>query len=504
MRKTPLALALAVAALGFIPAAHATNGMNLEGYGPIATGMGGASFAYDNGNAAMMNNPATLGLAADGTSRLDVALGMLGPDVTSKMAGMPNANSDGTAYFMPAVGWTKRNGAWTYGIGMFGQGGMGTEYGANSLVSGYQSLLFASSGGLGGTQGASGQEARSELGVGRVIFPVSYNVNQNLTVGGSLDFVWGGLDLKMPMSGAMFLDMMPGSTNVLGAINGATSTMLGTLAGMMDTAIGGTCAAPAPACIQDVNYAAFNFSNGNDFAQKTRGTGWAGKLGVVWKATPALTLGATYHSKTSLGDFEGSGTLSMNVDMNTPGGGLSGAPVTIPVTGRLSVVDFQWPETYGLGMAYQANDRWLVAMDYKRINWRDVMKNFHMKFVSDNSAGNIANGLNNQVFEANLFQNWDDQDVFELGVSYKYSNSLTMRAGLNLANNPIPAGNMNPLFPATIKNHYTLGLGYAFDKASEVNFSLTYAPNVSVTNPNIGVRTDHSQLNWQLMYTKLF
>ncbi|NIQ10933.1 MAG: hypothetical protein GWO23_15260, partial [Gammaproteobacteria bacterium] len=62
-------------------AAHATNGMNLEGYGPIATGMGGASMAYDNGTAAMMNNPATLGLMDDG-SRLDVALGNLSPDIT--------------------------------------------------------------------------------------------------------------------------------------------------------------------------------------------------------------------------------------------------------------------------------------------------------------------------------------------------------------------------------------------------------------------------------------
>ena len=40
--------------------AFATNGMNLEGYGPIAHGMGGASMAYDNGTAAIMNNPATL------------------------------------------------------------------------------------------------------------------------------------------------------------------------------------------------------------------------------------------------------------------------------------------------------------------------------------------------------------------------------------------------------------------------------------------------------------
>jgi hypothetical protein len=40
---------------------YATNGMNLEGYG-LRYGMGGASMAYDNGTAAMMNNPATLGL----------------------------------------------------------------------------------------------------------------------------------------------------------------------------------------------------------------------------------------------------------------------------------------------------------------------------------------------------------------------------------------------------------------------------------------------------------
>ena len=38
--------------------------MNMEGYGPIATGMGGASMAYDNGTAAVINNPATLGLMA--------------------------------------------------------------------------------------------------------------------------------------------------------------------------------------------------------------------------------------------------------------------------------------------------------------------------------------------------------------------------------------------------------------------------------------------------------
>lgn len=67
-------LAVAISAALYAPlSAFATNGMNMEGYGPIATSMGGASMAYDNGTAAMANNVATLGLAEDG-NRIDVVL----------------------------------------------------------------------------------------------------------------------------------------------------------------------------------------------------------------------------------------------------------------------------------------------------------------------------------------------------------------------------------------------------------------------------------------------
>src|SRR5512142_1830194 len=90
---------LLLSSLTLVPAAYATNGMNLEGYGPIATGMGGASFAYDNGTAAVMNNPATLGLMPEG-NRLDVALGSLRPDITSSVPGMPEADSSAKMFVM--------------------------------------------------------------------------------------------------------------------------------------------------------------------------------------------------------------------------------------------------------------------------------------------------------------------------------------------------------------------------------------------------------------------
>ena len=214
-RLTPLAALYAMA----LPAL-ATNGMNMEGYGPVSTGMGGAAQALDHGTAAMAQNPATLGLMGEG-ARLDLAAGRLGPKVTSSIPGLVSADSGGTAYYMPALGYVRRTGALTYGVGVFAQGGMGTEYGADTFLA------------MG-----SGQPVRSELGVGRLLFPLAWQVTPALTVGATLDFVWAGLDMRMASSGAQ--------------LGGLVTSASGNLAQALP-ALGG-----AP-------WARIDFSNGNDF-----------------------------------------------------------------------------------------------------------------------------------------------------------------------------------------------------------------------------------------------
>ena len=64
MRLNRLAtpISVFVSTLLAAPLAYATNGMNLDAYGALAGGMGGASYAHDSSNSAIMNNPATLGL----------------------------------------------------------------------------------------------------------------------------------------------------------------------------------------------------------------------------------------------------------------------------------------------------------------------------------------------------------------------------------------------------------------------------------------------------------
>lgn len=480
MKLKKIVSALATLALAAPGVALATNGMNMEGYGPVATGMGGASYAYDNGTAGLINNPATLGLMKSGTSRLDVAIGGLHPDVTTRMAGMPNANSGGNAYYMPAVGYVRKDGKLTWGAGMMAQGGMGTEYGKNSFLSSGLSMM--------GAGYVSGQENRSELGIGRVMIPLTYDVTDTFRVGGTLDYLWGGLDLQMVMSGQMFSAFTAG-TSPLGS---ATGSMVNNLPAVMGAF-----------AITDINWAQFDFSEGsNGMKQKLKTDGWAGNLGFVWQASPKLSIGGVYHAKTSLGDMEGKGTLKMNAT-------IGGAGMTVPISGKLKVIDFQWPETFGLGMAYQVNDKFTFVADYKRIGWADVMSSFRMSFSADAvqanpaAAGMVAMGAS--ALNATLVQKWRDQNVFMIGGAYKATGALTLRAGLNLANNPVPNKYMHPLFPAIIKNHITAGAGYAFNKVSSLDFSLTYAPEVTATNANMGgVKTDHSQTNWQLMYSHRF
>ncbi|MBI4808793.1 MAG: outer membrane protein transport protein [Nitrosomonadales bacterium] len=466
MRITKIAASLMTLGMAVSPFAHATNGMNMEGYGPVAASMGGASMAYDNGTAAVMNNPATLGLMQEG-SRVDVALGLLAPAITSKMPGA-SADSEATAFYMPAMGYVKKSGKFTYGAGVFSQGGMGTEYSATSFLA-----------------AGSGEKVRSEVGVGRFIVPLAYQVDDKITVAGSLDFVWAGMDLKMALSGGQFMDMVSsfGGTQTYGSASGS---MVNTLAGAFGAGQ-----------LTGLNWARIDFSNSSAFTGQAKGDGFAFKLGGTFKVSSQLTLGATYHSKTSLGDLTTTGaTMSMNVTGPAVGGG----PVTIPVKGSVAVHNFQWPQTIAFGAAFQASDNLLLVADYKNIGWKEVMKNFGMTFTAD---GGAPMGMAGQSVDMTLNQNWADQNVFQFGAAFKTSDVLTVRGGVNIANNPVPDQYMHPLFPAIAKNHVTLGMGYAISKASNIDFAYVYVPKVSATNGS-GVTVDFGGYSAQLLFSNMF
>jgi long-chain fatty acid transport protein len=298
-----------LAALGLaVPgAAMATNGMLMEGYGPVAAGMGGAAMAYDNGGAAMANNPATLALMADG-SRVDVMLGFVGPDVKT-----PMGTSDADAFVMPAMGYVRKQDRVAYGVGIYGQGGMGTEF----------------------TNGDMAQ-----VSVGRVIFPLAYSVSPRFNVGGSVDFVWAGMDLVADLN-----PFNPGKE--------------------------------------------INFSDDSDFTGEAKGYSLAAKLGFTYKLADALTVGGVYQTASNLPDLKDGGWKVEGFDMPAVVGlgfawqvsdrlmlaadvkdllwGDSMNTVTIFNNGQL-VAPFQqdWDDqvVVALGLAYQFSDAFTGRVGY--------------------------------------------------------------------------------------------------------------------------------------------
>lgn len=209
--------------VGMAATAAATNGMNMEGYGPIALGMGGAAMAYDVGNAGMINNPATLGLIKPGTDRLALFVGGLLPSVSAN-----GRDSSATSFVMPAAGYVSRGDRLTWGVGMMAQGGMGTEYSDGS----FWGALAPSGAGVLDMAAGSARRNLSEVGVGRVLFPLAYQVSDDLTLGGSFDYVWAGMDIQWLVDGAHFADMM-GGTRAFGDVSG---NMVTTMQGMMGPA----------------------------------------------------------------------------------------------------------------------------------------------------------------------------------------------------------------------------------------------------------------------------
>jgi long-chain fatty acid transport protein len=433
IRKTLSGAVIALSLTG-ASTALATNGMNLEGYGAKSHAMGGAGMAYDTGNSAVMNNPATLGMMKEGTEEIGLGIRGMHPEVQADY-GAYTDHSSATAFYMPSFSYIRRDGDFTWGAAVLSQGGMGADYGDDSpLFAGW----FRDPSNPNSFVPMSSEGIRSEVGVGRVMFPIAYNLTDNTAIGGSVDFVWASMDIQMDMDGYHFGQMETGGS-MLSVIN------------------------PSP---QTLDYIRYDFSNDTPFIGKAVGYGSGFKLGFTHKVSKLLTIGGTYHSQTMLSDLE-----SNNAQITVVNG--SGAK---DVSGKIKVNDFEWPATFAAGIALHPSDRLMVAADVKFVDWSTVMDKFSTTFIADDEASN--GDYAGQTLDMSMKQDWKDQTVYSVGVEYKASDNLALRGGASFSNNPVPDTYLHPLFPAIIKNHYTCGFGYRLSESTRMGMAYSWAPRL--------------------------
>ena len=464
-----MALAVASALAGGTQMAQATDVFRLEGYGAISRGMGGTAVAHDVGPAGMMTNPATLSLMAEGDQAM-VGLDLVTTDITVRnkttgetVSSDTHSNNRGP-YVAPEAAFTKRVGALSFGVGAFAQGGLGTEYGNGSFLS-------SASGNL-----ATGLDNSSRLLVLNIPFAASFQVNDKLTVGGSLDAMWQGLNL----------DLLLGADQI-GAPGGLANTgrVTGSLLGVLTNL----------AFFPDLRGAHFSLTKDKFLASGVDAWGYGGKLGMLYKATPEMTLGASYTFKSQMNDMEGRATLTA----------IDGVNGTLALNGKIKIQDFQMPAHADLGISQRLTSQWTVAADVSRVFWKNVMKDIKVAFVADSSAI-LPNGGDLNIL---LPQDYKDQTILSLGTAYQLNDSLTLRGGLRFASQALRSSTLFAVIPATPRKHLSAGLTYTLSKQAKLDFAYSHAfketmDNTSLPNTSAPIEVSHSQNNATLNFRYSF
>ena len=189
-------------------------------------------------------------------------------------------------------------------------------------------------------------------------------------------------------------------------------------------------------------------------------SGWGVRVGWQGKLSPALTLGAAYSSKINMGK------MSKYSGLFAEGG------------------DFDIPENFDVGLAFDAASNVKLALDYQRINYGGVksINNpsaniFNCPGFGGADASQCLGGSNGPGF------GWKNVNVWKLGVEYKYQPDITLRAGYNHADNPINAADatFNILAPGVVQQHLTLGMSYAVNKTSDLTIAYMHAFEHSVS-----------------------
>lgn len=176
-------------------------------------------------------------------------------------------------------------------------------------------------------------------------------------------------------------------------------------------------------------------------------------LGWIGQINDAVTLGATYQSRTYMSKFDKYQGLFAEQG------------------------DFDIPSTYGVGIAVKATPEFTVAADIQRINYSDIAS------VGNASLANFGNGLGSDNGAGFA---WHDVTAVKLGASYAYSETLTLRAGYNHTDSPIRSADtfFNILAPGVIKDHLTLGATWVLPTKGELSFSYVHAFENTVNGAN--------------------
>lgn len=426
--------------------ALATNGMEMIAVGARSSAMGGATCAVAQDATALIENPA--GLAHLGSWELDLGFSVLSPVLHFKnRLNDTSGNRDSHQAFygmfpLPLIAYAQPVSSvpgLVWSAGLFVPGGMGADYTLSHEL------------------WPEGISYHSQLIYAKLVAGFGYKITDRLSAGAGLNVGFGWMDMWQPF--ATSPDFAEGST-------------AGSLARVI-----------APTYGQVFQRMGFDEVTCLYTMRQATSVGVGGNVGLLYEMNKWLSFGLSYTSPVHL-KWSGRSTMDMtqqflaasqkfgmSPDLAYQAFGLS------PEDGMAAHPDVEffmdWPQKVGLGIACRPGERLLLAFDVTWINWAETMDKFVMKFSSlDNPNFIKMVGSDSCVRSVSL--DWEDQVVFALGTAYQLGKGITLRAGYNYGQNPVPGETAMPTFPAIVEHHVTLGAGKRWEKF-EVNAAFEVA-----------------------------
>ncbi len=454
--------------------AISTNGTYLNGFSPLTVGRGGLAYGFYDSPTLMMTNPAALSFMPG--SRVEADFSVLIPKLHFKNS-LNNKDGESQTFPMFDVAYANRysNSNWSWGIGVFTQGGMGSKFYLKNQ-------LFPED-----------KEYYSKFGVIEGGPTVVYKAGDDISLGASVHLLYGMMEMKMPFSLLpSFLGgiAIPGMT--FGQMFGAPTSMGGL----------GYNEVTAYASLEDL-----------------AGVGVNGNISAQYKVNDQLTVGAGFSTNSTLKLKNGTATMDMTDQFNDAFSRMvSGALMQMGINpanataaqlaaaqqgvmqqlGQMGIdpqagmkatydvqADIKQPAKMGIGFSYRATSMLTVGADVEYILWKTAFDRMALKFSNGDNA-NINKMMGSPDFNYDFPLDWENTYVIKLGAQMEFSPMLTGRLGFIHGKNPVPDKTLFPVFPAIVENHITAGFTLnitqklAFNGAYELALNKSQTTNESV------------------------
>lgn len=210
-------------------------------------------------------------------------------------------------------------------------------------------------------------------------------------------------------------------------------------------------------------------------------------LGVLWEPTPNFAWGLVWQSEAEM-NLKGKYTMTYSKPtrdvLNSIGGSPTGA-IALAVLGIPSHVEPQetgilsmaltFPAHMQTGIKYRFLPRWKINLD---LGWSDYGKwqAFDINFDRNVAALGLARLLSPGVTTSSLSMPLGYQSTWQLssGVEWDFTDRLTLRLGYEPRASAVPQDRRSPMVPINEAELFGLGLGYKWDKESQVDIAFSY------------------------------